>query len=135
MSCRKTWTAGLIVLAVASSPKAKAQVPAAGAVPGGAANAAPAALGGAGAGAGLGAPAAAVPAAAAAPRTVWGMLGLSSANIHACIAKLCGTQLGQMANNMLTGPVGAVSGGFIPPLCPVAPSPAQIAALESQAPG
>ena len=47
MSCRKTWTAGLIVLAVASSPRAKAQVPAAGAVPGGAPAAAPAALGGA----------------------------------------------------------------------------------------
>ena len=40
-----------------------------------------------------------------------------------------------MANNMLTGPVGAVSGGFIPPLCPVAPTPAQVAALESLAPG
>jgi hypothetical protein len=128
MSCRKTWTAGLIMLAVASSPSARAQVPAAGAVPGAGANAAAAGLGGAGAGAGA-------PAAAAAPRTVFGMFGLSSANIHACIAKLCGTQLGQMANNMLTGPVGAVSGGFIPPLCPVAPSPDQIAALEKQAPG
>jgi hypothetical protein len=31
--------------------------------------------------------------------------------------------------------VGAVSGGFIPPLCPVAPNASQIAALEQKAPG
>ncbi|MFO0890558.1 MAG: hypothetical protein U0790_15620 [Isosphaeraceae bacterium] len=80
-------------------------------------------------------PAAAAPAAAAAPRTIFGFFGLSSANIHACIQKLCRSQLGLMANNMLTGPVGAVSGGFIPPLCPVAPTPDQIAALEKAAPG
>ena len=76
-----------------------------------------------------------LPAAAAAPQTLWGFFGLSSANIHACIAKLCNTQLGQMANNLITGPVGSISGGFIPPLCPPAPTPAQIAALREQAPG
>jgi hypothetical protein len=40
-----------------------------------------------------------------------------------------------MANNLVTGPVGAVSGGFIPPLCPIAPTPDQIAALEKAVPG
>jgi hypothetical protein len=40
-----------------------------------------------------------------------------------------------MANNLVTGPVGAVSGGFIPPLCPVAPTPAQVAALQAANPG
>jgi hypothetical protein len=64
-----------------------------------------------------------------------GFFGLSGSNIHACIAKLCGTQLGQMANNLVTGPVGAVSGGFIPPLCPVAPTPAQAAAMQAANPG
>jgi len=39
-----------------------------------------------------------------------------------------------MLNSMATGPVGAMSGGFIPPLCPP-PSPAQIAALQQQSPG
>jgi hypothetical protein len=130
MSCRKTWVAGLFILAVASAPRARAQAPAAGAAPGGVSNAASAGLGGAGAG--LGAPAAA---GAAAPRTIWSMFGLSSSNIHACIAKLCNSQIGQMANSLAAGPVGAVSGGFIPPLCPVAPSPDQIAALEKKAPG
>ena len=37
-----------------------------------------------------------------------------------------------MANSLLTGPVGAISGGFLCPLCPPAPSPAQIAALEKK---
>jgi hypothetical protein len=55
--------------------------------------------------------------------------------VHACIAKLCNSQLGLMANNMITGPVGSISGGFIPPLCPPAPTPAQIAALNQAAPG
>jgi len=40
-----------------------------------------------------------------------------------------------MANNLVTGPLGGVSGGLIPPLCPPAPTPGQIAALESKAPG
>jgi len=40
-----------------------------------------------------------------------------------------------MANSLVTGPMGAVSGGFIPPLCPPAPTPQQIAALDKAAPG
>jgi hypothetical protein len=131
MSSVKTWVAGLLVLGLATSSRVLGQAPGAGAAPTGAPTVATPGLGAAGGA--LASPAA--PAAAAAPRTLWGFFGLSSTNIHACIAKLCGTQLGQMANNLVTGPVGAVSGGFIPPLCPVAPTPSQIAALEQAAPG
>ena len=137
MSFRKTCAAGLLVGVLGSTPTVRAQVP--GAPTGGAAPpvaGAPAAVPAVPVAAvPVAAAPAAVPAAAAAPRTLWGFLGLSKANIHACIAKLCGTQFGQMANNLATGPVGAVSGGFIPPLCPAVPSPAQIAALEQMAPG
>jgi hypothetical protein len=55
--------------------------------------------------------------------------------VQACKAKFCASQLGLMLNNMITGPIGALSGGFIPPCCPVAPTAAQIAALEAIAPG
>lgn len=133
MSSRKTWVAGLLLVAVAPGPRVWAQIPGAAATPGGASNATNAAL--AAAGAGGATPAAAAPATAAAPQTLFGFLGLSSANIHACITKLCGTPLGQMANSLVTGPLGGVSGGLIPPLCPPAPTPGQIAALESKAPG
>ena len=37
-----------------------------------------------------------------------------------------------MINSLLSGPVGAISGGFVCPLCPPVPSPAQIAALEKK---
>lgn|GEM_PF-1793689 len=131
MSSPKTWVAGLLVLALASSPQTRAQGSGAAAVPGGASTAAASGLGAAGGGAA--APAAAAP--AAAPQTLGGFFGLSSSNIHACITKLCSTQLGQMANSLVTGPMGAVSGGFIPPLCPPAPTPQQIAALDKAAPG
>src|SRR5271157_5507196 len=110
MSSPKTWAAGLLVLALASSPQTRAQDAGAAAVPGGASTAAASGLGAAGGGA-------ATPAAAA-PQTIWGFFGLSGANVHACIAKLCNTQLGQMANSLVTGPMGAVSGGFITPLRP-----------------
>jgi hypothetical protein len=40
-----------------------------------------------------------------------------------------------MLNSMLAGPVGAISGGMICPLCPPTPTPDQVAALEKQAPG
>ncbi|QEH33045.1 hypothetical protein OJF2_15410 [Aquisphaera giovannonii] len=67
--------------------------------------------------------AAVTPAAAtAAPRSLWGFLGLTPQNFQACKDKLCSCQIGQMLNSLLTGPVGAVSGGFISHLCPVAPS-------------
>src|SRR5271165_741591 len=126
MSLPKTWVAGLLILAAAPEARIWAQVP--GGALGGGAAATPTAGSALGTGPALASPAAAAPAAAA-PRTIFGFFGLSSANIHACIAKLCNSQIGQLANNFLAGPVGGISGGLIPPLCPP-PSPAQIAALE-----
>jgi len=63
---------------------------------------------------------------AAAPRSLWSSLGLSSSNIHACINKLCASQLGQMMNSMLL-PMGSLTGGVIPTLCPPNPNAAGLA--------
>src|SRR5271166_580038 len=117
---RKRWVAGLLGL-VAFCPPAWAQFspPGAGAGAGGAATSA------LGAGAGAGTP-------AAAPTTIWSRLGLSSSNLQACRDKICKCQIGQMFNSLLSGPVGAISGGFVCPLCPPAPTAAQIAALEQK---
>jgi hypothetical protein len=120
-SFRKAGIAAILSV-VASSPALRAQ-----ALPGSGVGAA-SGLGG-GAATGLGTAAAAP---VAAPRTIWSFLGLSANNLHACKEKLCASQFGQMLNSLATGPVGAVSGGFIPPLCPPAPSPAQIAGLEKK---
>ena len=119
---RKRWVAGLLSLVAFCSP-AWAQIPSlpgagAGAGAGGAATSA------LGAGAGAGTP-------AAAPTTLWSRLGLSSSNLQACRDKLCSCQIGQMFNSLLSGPVGAISGGFICPLCPP-PTAAQIAALANK---
>src|SRR5271166_4454622 len=115
---RKRWVAGLLSLFAFCSP-AWAQLPVPGAGAGGAATSA------LGAGAGAGTP-------AAAPTTIWSRLGLSSSNLQACRDKLCKCQIGQMFNSLLSGPVGAISGGFVCPLCPPAPTPAQIAALANK---
>ena len=117
---RKRWVAGLLSLCAFCSP-AWAQLPSlpgagAGAGAGGAATSA--------LGAGAGTP-------AAAPTTLWSRLGLSSSNLQACRDKLCSCQIGQMFNSLLSGPVGAISGGFICPLCPP-PTAAQIAALANK---
>jgi len=40
-----------------------------------------------------------------------------------------------MVNNMTTGPMAGITGGFIPSLCPPAPTASQIAALNQKAPG
>src|SRR5438067_12277130 len=73
------------------------------------------------AGAPLGAAPAAAPAAAAPAagggRTLWIFLGISKENCAACRAKLCQSQLGMLLNNA-TGPLGAFTGGIIPPICP-----------------
>ena len=50
------------------------------------------------------------------------------------MAKLCASQFGQMLNSMVTGPVGSMTGGFIPSICPPA-SAAQAAALAAAQPG
>jgi hypothetical protein len=73
--------------------------------------------------AGAGAAAAAVP-----QKTIFGMFGLSHANLAACKAKLCQSQIGTMLNNGLK-PVSMFAGGLVPSLCP----PANASALASQA--
>src|SRR5271166_789754 len=119
---RKRWVAGLLSLCAFCSPAwAQISVPGAGAGAG-AGGAATSALG---AGAGAGTP-------AAAPTTIWSRLGLSSSNLQACRDKICKCQIGQMFNSLLSGPVGAISGGFVCPLCPPAPTAAQIAALANK---
>lgn len=121
-SARKAGLAAILGV-VALSPGLKAQT-----IPGTGGLGAASGLGG-GAATGLGAAAAAP---AAAPRTIWSFLGLSSGNLHACRDKLCASQFGQMLNSLATGPISGVSGGFIPPLCPPAPSAQQIKDLENK---
>ncbi len=127
MISRKEWVAGLVGLAL-TSPMVQAQVPpgltgGTGVTPpfGGPASSA------LGAGAGMGA----VPAAAA-PKSIFSFLGITQANCQACKAKLCASQFGQMLNGLATGPVAGFTGGFIPPLCPPAPSADALAALEQR---
>jgi len=127
MASRKTRATSLVGVAASSlrksCPQAWAQIPP---------------ITGLGTGAGAGGTAASalgaggLGTAAAAPRTLWGFLGITSANFAACKEKICSCQLGQMANSLLTGPIGAVSGGFISHLCPPAPSPAAIDAMEKK---
>lgn len=69
--------------------------------------------------------------------TIWGFLGLSKSNLaachvslQACREKLCATPIGQVLNGV-SAPIGAVSGGLVPPFCPPTPSPAQLAAAEA----
>jgi hypothetical protein len=88
-------------------------------------------MGGLGGIGGIPSAATAVPAAApAAPSTIWSQLGLSSANIHACIAKLCQSQFGMLLNSGMK-PIGALSGGLLPSLCPSVPSASDLAALTA----
>jgi hypothetical protein len=127
MSSRKSRVAGLFALVLVSTSTARAQIPA---IPGAAGGASSAASGLAAAG-----PAASAAPAAASPTTLWSFLGLSSSNLQACRAKLCASQVGQMLNSTATGPLAAMTGGFIPALCPPAPNASQIAALNAKAPG
>src|SRR5271166_372100 len=120
---RKRWVAGLLSLFAFCSP-AWAQIPVPGAGAGAGAGGGAAPPGGGGGGGGGGTP-------AAAPTTLWSRLGLSSSNLQACRDKFCSCQIGQMFNSLLSGPVGAISGGFVCPLCPP-PTPAQIAALANK---
>jgi hypothetical protein len=118
---RRGWVAGFLSL-TAFSPPVWAQVPplsgtGIGSGPGGAAASA--------LGAGAGAP-------PASPTTLWNFLGLSCGNLQAAKDKFCSCQIGQMFNSLLTGPVGALSGGFVSHLCPAAPTPGQIADLEKK---
>ena len=125
MMGRTAWIAGL--MSVALAPWARAQAPPVALPSGGAGALAGAAEAVATAGTG-GVGGATAVAAAAPQKTIFGMFGLSKANIHACKAALCQTQLGLMLNNMATGPAAKFSAGLVPPLCPPL-SPAQIAGL------
>jgi hypothetical protein len=79
------------------------------------------------------APVAAAP--AAAPRNIWGFFMMTpeqklahQQNSAICLAKFCNSRIGQFVNNMLL-PAGAVTGGFLGPVCPgpLAPNPADLA--------
>ena len=127
MTSRKAWTAGLVALAV-WSPALRAQVP--GMPPIGAAGGASAAGCGFGSGGGWAA-------VWAAPRRPPSRQRSGASSV--CPAATCKlarpnfapASLGQMANSMVTGPLGAVTGGFLPTLCPP-PTAAQAAALANQ---
>jgi len=73
---------------------------------------------------------AAAPAAAAPGGTLWSFLGITPANMAACKARICASQIGQLLNSG-SGVLGQFSGGLIPPLCPP-PTEAQAAALSQQ---
>lgn len=129
MTSRKSWLSGMLGVAMTASA-VQAQAPpalppglGAGAPSSSAVGAAASALGGGAT------PAVATATSVSQPTTLWGFLGLSKSNLAACKAKLCQSQLGMMVNNLATGPVAGVSGGFIPPLCPAVPNPAAIAAM------
>lgn len=130
----KTRCAGLAMLA-ALAPGARAQIPATGspfsppAIPGGAApglpGGVPAAPGG---GPAIPAGYSLVP-----PKpqhTLLGFLGLGGGGLSSCLSKLCKTQLGQLLNNGAK-PLGALTGGIVPSLCP----PNAIAPGEAGPPG
>lgn len=126
MTPRKAWFAGLVGAALVSPTTLRAQVPNVPALDTG--------PGAAAVGGGLGVPGGAsalAGPAVAAPRTLWGFLGISKANCAACKAALCQSQFGQLLNNGL-GPVSALAGGMIPPLCPPVPNAADLAALAAR---
>src|SRR5271169_3551600 len=125
MTSRKPWIAALVGIATLPTlAQAQFPTPSAGAASGLGGSA----LGTAGAGA---VPAAASAAAPAAPRTLWSFLGLSPTSlqnaqttVHACKDKFCQSQFGQMIGSFSSGPVAGLTGGFLPSLCPPAPSAA-----------
>ncbi len=67
-----------------------------------------------------------VPATAAPPTTIWQKLGLGKDQKAACKAQICATPLGQLINNAKM-PLTLLSGGLIPPFCPLMPTAAQLA--------
>src|SRR3954462_8995349 len=64
--------------------------------------------------------------AAPGPVTFWQKLGLGKDQKEFCKRKLCETPLGQLINNS-KAPLTALSGGLIPPFCPLTPSMADLA--------
>jgi hypothetical protein len=151
MTSRKPWIVALVCVLVLPSI-AHAQIPSLPGVSGvdssALESAGGAALPGAeGAASGLGSSAlggaatSAIPAAApAAPQTtLGGFLGLSPTSLQnagntlsACKAKFCQSQFGQMLGSFSSGPLAGMTGGFLPSLCPPAPSAAALAAMQNQ---
>jgi hypothetical protein len=60
------------------------------------------------------------------PTTFWQKLGLGKEQKEFCKRKLCATPLGQLINNS-KAPLTALSGGLIPPFCPLTPTLADLA--------
>ncbi len=126
MPSRKAWLAVLAIVAF-GTPCLRAQglnipgIPSTGGVPGAGAGLMPGAATNAGS---LG---------TAVPQSS-GCLNTLMAIGQRCKAKLCASQFGQMSNSLITGPMGAVTGGFIPSICPP-PGAAQAAALAASQPG
>ena len=131
MTTRKPWIVALVCVLVLPSV-AHAQIPSTPAVPGLGSSA----LGGASAPAIPGATGVAAP---ATPTTLWGFLGLSPTSLQnagtqlqACRTHFCQSQFGQMVNSLMGGPMAGLTGGFIPSICPPAPSAAALAAMANQ---
>lgn len=123
MAPRKAWISGLLGVALVTTT-ARAQVP----PPPGPVSP-PAGIAAAATGGGPSAVAVASP--AAAPRTLFSFFGISAENCAKCRDKLCQSQLGLLLNNAM-GPVSAISGGIIPPICPPVLNAEQMAALAAK---
>src|SRR5690242_18735921 len=57
---------------------------------------------------------------------IWAKLGISQQQKEYCRRKLCRTPLGQMLGSARL-PLTALSGGLVPPFCPLTPSAAELA--------
>ncbi len=122
MPSRKVWIAGLTAAAL-WTPPLPAQIP------GMSAGAGAGPLAGLAGGATTPA-ATAAPAAAAQPTTLCSFIGLGPALAN-CKAALCASNFGQMLNSFGGGPMAAVTGGFLPQLCPPLSSAAAAAAAAN----
>jgi HEAT repeat protein len=109
MPSRKTWLAGLAIIAL-GVPSLRAQVPSLPASPGVGVPAG----GTAGAASGLGSSGSAIP--SSTPST--GFCANLATFCQNCRAKLCASQFGQMLGSLATGPMASVTGGFLPSICP-----------------
>lgn len=57
--------------------------------------------------------------------TIWSKLGISQAQQEYCRRKLCQTPAGQLMG-AIRNPISNISGGLIPPFCPITPSLAEL---------
>ncbi len=128
MPSRKAWWAGLAIIAF-GPPALQAQIPSVPAAPGvgglagGASSAIPGATSGLGSTGAVG---------STAGQSGGFFSGLGQL-CQKCKAAFCASQFGQMAGSLVTGPMGAVTGGFLPSICP--PAGANAAQLAQTQPG